>query len=88
MNNLRTQVGSKVREISKVTYENQKCPNTFVEVEALGFVSVGYAKVSWPDSWDEDFGFELAFSKAVYDITRQILKSDEAEKYLKTLGVE
>lgn len=88
MNVLKAKIAEKVREKAHLIYENQKCPNSFVEIEVMGLTGVGYSKVSWPDEWDEDFGMELAYTKAVFDITKQVLKSSNVEEYLAELGVE
>jgi hypothetical protein len=61
----------------------QKKPFTGAMVEAyipsdspLGFTvytGLGFSKVRWPDRWDADYGYQMAFDKAVMDIVRQLL---------------
>lgn len=34
---------------------------------------IGFAKVQWPDQWDEEYGVTLAECKAVADIARQVM---------------
>ena len=92
MSKLRDEIAVRVCLTSEIVYFHQKCPNTFVEVLLLDFCiqvrGFGYAKVNWPDKWNPDEGKRLALAKAYYDITRQILKSDKVDGYLKELGIE
>lgn len=55
----------------RVTYSPQ---GTFSYTEGLGF-----AKVSWPDEWNEDIGQEIAIVKALAHIWRQIMKEPTPE---------
>jgi len=37
------------------------------------YTEVGFAKVSWPDVWNPQYGANLAFTKAIYKIAKRIL---------------
>lgn len=54
----------------------QKQPYTAVEVvfvqDGQEYTGIGFAKVKWPDVWDESYGIEMAVKKAAHDIARQI----------------
>lgn len=56
----------------------QARPNTFVRlvVELFGIVyeGIGFSKVTMPDEWDELYGEELAFNKAVSSIAKQVIE--------------
>lgn len=54
----------------------QKRPYTMVEIRHWAgdsfFSAIGFAKVNWPDQWDEKKGLEIAAKKAISDIVRQM----------------
>ena len=57
----------------------QQQPYTAVRVRLVvaGWQSpvagLGFAKVSWPDKWDEEEGQEIALQKAIASIWRQVM---------------
>ena len=64
----------------------QKCPNTAVEVayyqtnatatgrQYCSYYDYGFAKVTYPDTWDAQYGVDLAARKALAGIARQIVE--------------
>lgn len=55
----------------------QRQPNTCVVITSIvnhqAYEGIGFAKVQWPDDWDEQYGLTLAECKAVADIARQVM---------------
>lgn len=79
------------QELEIVSVETwQEKPYTAVKVKAKyelaagmkrkiqRYEAVGFAKVSWPDDWDPDYGETLAEAKAVAKICKRI-QNDLAE---------
>lgn len=66
-------------------YVFQKKPNTLVvlrlslRTESLDrfFLGLGFSKVCWPDTWNEEYGKQLAHDKAVRDIYQQVIKDPD-----------
>ena len=44
----------------------------------------GFAKVQYPDQWDPEYGYKLAYNKAMADIIRQVMMVQE-EEFLQAL---
>ena len=58
----------------------QDRPWTFVKFEVT-FIDVmmetyGFSKVCRPDKWDEEYGIELAITKALYKLAKEILAKE------------
>lgn len=59
----------------------QESPNTAVRVElSVGGwphpeIALGFAKVNWPDKWDEKEGQRIALSKAIATIWRRVMNT-------------
>jgi hypothetical protein len=62
----------------------QRCPYTCAVVRAryrgAEYLGVGFSKVRWPDSFEPDYGIELARNKAFADISKRILAEQIACK--------
>ena len=55
----------------------QKKPNTAVRVIYHGkqsYYDFGFTKVQYPDTWDAQYGIDLAVKKALAGIARQIVE--------------
>lgn len=50
----------------------QKCPYTAVCVRIGGAFTYGFAKVQYPDTWDSQYGADLAVKKALADIVKHL----------------
>ena len=74
-----------VDEISPLathTLTFQKQPYTVVVLELeYGdgyYVAVGFTKVCYPDKWNADYGVQLAASKALHSLARQVMETEDA----------
>ncbi len=38
------------------------------------YIGKGFSKVSWPDRWSSDYGYDLAYKKAEASVVRQIIQ--------------
>jgi len=63
-------------EKSKPLFYAQECPYSTVKLEynynGRYFRGVEFSKVSFPDVWDEKYGYDLAITRAVRSIRKQI----------------
>jgi len=59
----------------------QEKPNTFVVMsvyvpfEDKVYSTFGFSKVAYPDKWDKEYGLELATTKALYRLAKQLNKA-------------
>lgn len=64
-----------------VSEYSQKQPYTWVRLtfayNGEVYTGVGFSKVNWPDKFDEVFGINLAFNRAVGDIVKQVRKHEK-----------
>ena len=66
-----------------VVHVFQKRPNTFAATRFHAYTGVGFSKVCYPDTWDEDKGIEIARNKAIQDIGNQLWKNEDALNILR-----
>lgn len=73
-----------IRKDAKLVHCLQECPYTAVGMTYLydgnSFTGVGFSKVNWPDKWDHEYGFDVAVSRAVRSIRKQIQKYEEIKR--------
>lgn len=87
------------KELMKTVSENAfvscsaiKRPNIYVQAGyyykdlthgGLKFYGEGFSKVRHPDIWNEDYGFDIAYKKAVAHIVKKIMAVEFVEDVFK-----
>jgi phenylpyruvate tautomerase PptA (4-oxalocrotonate tautomerase family) len=79
---LRREVIAELSGVETMCY--QKCPYTCVVVVAY-FVdtmyrAIAFSKVSWPDTYSDARGLELAVTRALKDIANQIIEKNNLDR--------
>jgi len=59
-------------------------PKTFMHINAV-YEAKERAKVSWPDEWDPERGYEISLTRAVRSIADQMLSKELIERYTNQL---
>lgn len=56
-------------------YQSKPYTCVYIIVNWLGVdkSASGFSKVRWPDEWDEDYGIQIAYDKAVAQIVKELL---------------
>lgn len=55
------------------------CVAISVEIGEQDYDGVGFAKVRWPDKWDEAYGVRMALDKAVMQVVKEIMNGEDDE---------
>lgn len=58
-------------------WQQRPCTAVRVELSVAGWahpeIALGFAKVNWPDKWNEEEGQKIALQKAIARIWRQVM---------------